>query len=176
MSGLIARRNNLLFMKNNTLIAVLIIVLFIIVGFMVLGSSASDKKSADSFGETTGTVAKIYKSPSCGCCGVYATYMKREGYEVEIEDVEDLSAIKQRLGVPYELESCHTTEVGGYVVEGHIPEEAIQKLLSEKPDIKGIGMAGMPSGSPGMPGPKTSDFVIYEINNDGTRGDIFVIL
>lgn len=163
-------------MKNNTLIVLLVIAVLVIIGFMVLGPNVLSPTDEDTTGETNGIVAKIYKSPACGCCEVYATYMKREGYEVEIEDVEDLSAVKQRLGVPSELESCHTTEVGGYVVEGHVPEEVIQKLLSENPDIKGIGMAGMPSGSPGMPGPKTDDFVIYEINHDGTRGEIFVTL
>ena len=163
-------------MKNNTLIALLIVIVFVIIGFMALGPNTFRPTDNNSSEKTNGVVAKIYKSPACGCCGVYATYMKREGYEVEIEDVEDLSAVKQRLGVPYELESCHTTEVGGYVVEGHIPEEAIQKLLSEAPDIKGIGMAGMPSGSPGMPGPKTGDFVIHEINHDGTKGEVFVTL
>ncbi len=65
-------------------------------------------------------------------------------------------------------------EVAGYVVEGHIPEAAIQKLLTEKPDIKGIGMAGMPSGSPGMPGPKNAEFVIYEITHEGERGSVFM--
>jgi hypothetical protein len=163
-------------MKNNTLIALLVIAVFVIIGFMALGPNMLSPTNEGASEKVNGIVAKIYKSPACGCCEVYATYMKREGYEVEIEDVQDLSSVKQRLGIPYELESCHTTEVGGYVVEGHIPEEAIQKLLSEEPDIKGIGMAGMPSGSPGMPGPKIDDFVIYEINHDGTKGEIFVTL
>jgi hypothetical protein len=121
-------------------------------------------------------VATIHKSSTCGCCGVYATYMKREGYEVVINDTEDLEQIKKTLVVPQELESCHTTEVAGYVVEGHIPNEVIKKLLNEKPDIKGIGMAGMPTGSPGMPGAKTEEFKIYEINNDGSVGNIFVTI
>jgi hypothetical protein len=98
------------------------------------------------------------------------------GYNVEVHDTEDLSSIKTALKVPPEVESCHTMEIAGYVVEGHVPEEAIQKLLSEKPDIRGIGMGGMPQGSPGMPGPKTSDFLIMRINNDGTRGGVFVTL
>lgn len=120
--------------------------------------------------------ATIYKSPSCGCCGQYAAYLERAGYGVAVEGVEDMSGIKAQYDVPYELESCHTMDIGGYVVEGHIPEEAVRKLLAERPDIKGIGMAGMPSGSPGMPGPKTSDFVIYEITHDGEKGDVFMTL
>ena len=118
----------------------------------------------------------IYKSPTCGCCDVYASYMEKKGYVVSVEDVVDMEAVKRRIGVPEDLESCHTTEIGGYVVEGHIPQEAIAKLLAEKPDIHGIGMSGMPSGSPGMPGPKTEDFVIYEITREGSRGDIFMTI
>ncbi|MCR4325901.1 MAG: hypothetical protein NUV59_03830 [Patescibacteria group bacterium] len=120
----------------------------------------------------------IHKSASCGCCGVYATYLKREGYGVDVHNISDsdLGAKKREIGVPYELESCHTSEVGGYIVEGHIPEEAIAKLLADKPDIKGIGMPGMPMGAPGMGGSKMSDFVVYEITQDGERGDIFMTL
>ena len=123
-------------------------------------------------------LAVVHKSASCGCCGVYATYLKREGYDVDVHNTSDsgLSEKKRELGVPNELESCHTSEVGGYIVEGHVPEEAIAKLLAEKPDIKGIGMAGMPQGSPGMGGGKSGPFVIYEIENDGTQGGVFVTL
>jgi len=117
----------------------------------------------------------VYKSASCGCCREWSSYMEDFGYSVENINTQDLSAVKEEHGVPYELESCHTAIVGDYVVEGHIPNEAVQKLLSENPDIKGIGMAGMPSGSPGMPGPK-EDFMIYEINHDGTKGDMFMRL
>ena len=123
-----------------------------------------------------GRTATIYKSPTCGCCGQYSVYLGKEGYDVVIENVEDMSEVKRSRGVPYELESCHTMEVAEYVVEGHVPQEAIEKLLAEKPDIKGIGMAGMPSGSPGMPGPKVNDFVVYEITHEGTKGAIFMTL
>jgi len=159
---------------NKALITVGMLLLVGFISFSVLGKNENlNNKNVLSGGET---VATIYKTPTCGCCGVYVSYMKKEGYEVEIKNVQNLSVIKQKLGVPLELESCHTTEVGGYVVEGHIPNEAILRLLTLKPNIKGIGMAGMPSGSPGMPGPKTEDFVIYEITNEGIRGDIFMII
>ena len=69
------------------------------------------------------------------------------------------------------MESCHTTVMGNYFVEGHIPLEVVNKLLTEKPDIKGIAMPGMPNGSPGMPGVKRGDFVIYAINNDGSYAE-----
>jgi len=162
-------------MNSKVLIAALTIVVIGIVGFMA--SRAGTGKDVDGgLSRNEGITATIYKSPTCGCCGVYASYMNKEGYDVQVENFDDLSGIKERFSIPYELESCHTTEVGGYVVEGHIPNEAIQKLLAEKPNIKGIGMAGMPSGSPGMPGPKTEDFVIYEITHEGTQGDVFMII
>ena len=158
-------------MKSNLFIGILVVAVIGVVGVMAM--QAFPQKN--SITEVLAT-ATLYKSPSCGCCGQYTTYLRGEGYGISVEDVEDMSVIKEQYGVPHELESCHTMEVEGYVVEGHIPEEAVQKLLSERPDIKGIGMAGMPSGSPGMPGPKTSDFVIYEITHDGEKGNVFMTI
>lgn len=124
----------------------------------------------------TGEKMVIHKSPTCGCCGAYSSYIKKYGYDVEIHDTDELSKVKSGLGVPAELESCHTIEVAGYIVEGHIPHEVIEKLLSEKPDIKGVGMPGMPSGSPGMPGSKAGEFMVYEINHDGIAGGLFTTI
>lgn len=146
-----------------------------LVSFMVFNLGPIKNSEKDSL-DTSGAVATMYKSPTCGCCSVYASYMKREGYEMKIGDVENMGLVKKELGVPPELESCHTMEISGYVIEGHIPEEAIQKLLVENPDIKGIGLTGMPAGSPGMPGSKTSDFAIYEITHEGSRGDVFMVI
>ena len=158
-------------MNTKNLTVLLGMAAFGILGFMIYQVLPTDNSE-----QNNGILATVYKSPTCGCCGVWATYMKKEGYQVLTEDVVDMSTVKERLEVPYELESCHTSEIAGYVVEGHVPNEAIEKLLSEKPDIKGIGMAGMPSGSPGMPGPKTEDFVIYEITHEGVKGDIFTTI
>lgn len=109
----------------------------------------------------------LYKSESCGCCGLYMNYIKGFGLDVEVRNVEDLSGIKNELGVPAGLGSCHTMKIGDYFVEGHIPVEAIAKLMNEKPDIAGIALPDMPSGSPGMPGRKYGDFVIYQVDNNG---------
>ena len=124
---------------------------------------------------SNGIHATLYKSPTCGCCGQYGNHLVENGYEVETKMTTDMGAIKAQFDVPYELESCHTVIIDDYVVEGHVPEAAIAKLLAEKPDIKGIGMAGMPSGSPGMPGPK-ADFMIYTIEHDGSKGKLFMQL
>ena len=110
----------------------------------------------------------IYKSSSCDCCEVYGNYFKAKGNpNAEIINTEDIDSIKTEYGVPESLRSCHTTIIGDYFVEGHIPLEAVNKLLKEKPDIAGIAMSGMPGGSPGMPGTKLGDFVIYAVNHDG---------
>ncbi|HLD15992.1 MAG TPA: DUF411 domain-containing protein [Candidatus Nanoarchaeia archaeon] len=138
------------------------IILLMLIGAMVIIAGCSSKS------QVTGD-AVIYKSISCGCCGVYSDYMKaRSSFNVAIDNSFDVSAIKEKYGVPSNLQSCHTTIMDKYFVEGHIPLEAIDKLMMDKPDIKGIAMPGMPSGAPGMPGTKSEPFIIYAVNNDGT--------
>ena len=110
----------------------------------------------------------VYKSMSCGCCGAYASWLQRQVSDVDIVNMDDVIGIKEKYGIPANMRSCHTTVFGNYVVEGHIPIEAIKKLLEERPDIKGIAMPGMPSGSPGMPGGKQGQFVIYALKKDGS--------
>ncbi|MEG3617023.1 DUF411 domain-containing protein [Magnetovibrio sp. PR-2] len=92
----------------------------------------------------------VYKSPTCGCCGAWVDHVRANGFEVEVKEVFDLDPIKASAGVPGEMESCHTAMIDGYVVEGHVPAEDIKRLISEKPDVKGIAVPGMPIGSPGM--------------------------
>ncbi len=120
-----------------------------------------------------GTKATVYKSPECACCGNYVGYLRRNGFDVRIEEVADMTPVKRRFGVPQDLESCHTMDAGGYVVEGHVPIEAIDRLLSEKPGIKGIALPGMPEGSPGMPGPKSDKFIIHTISD--TKSTVFMV-
>lgn len=161
-------------MKQNILIGVLAIAAIGILGTMTLRSSPAGGANTHAAGQ--GAAITLYKSPSCGCCGEYTAYLRGKDYAVDVQPTESMAAIKEKYGVPYELESCHTMTVAGYVVEGHVPEEAIQKLLAEKPDVKGIGMAGMPSGSPGMPGPKNESFVIHEITHEGEQGEVFMTI
>lgn len=109
----------------------------------------------------------IFKSQACGCCSAYVSYMQKQGFAVQVNDVPSMDPVKAQYNIPASMQSCHTTIIGNYFVEGHIPVEAIDKLLSEKPGIAGIAMPGMPSGSPGMPGSKEL-FIIYAIGNDGS--------
>ena len=93
----------------------------------------------------------VYRSPSCGCCGKWVELAKAAGYPVSVQMVQDVMAVKSRLRVPDSLASCHTTTVAGYLVEGHVPFRAIDKLVREKPKaVAGIAVPGMPAGSPGM--------------------------
>lgn len=95
-------------------------------------------------------LAIVHKTASCGCCGVWADHLKAAGFPVEIRDTDDMHPVKQRLGVPAGKASCHTAEIGGYVVEGHIPASDIKRLLKERPTARGLVLPGMPAGSPGM--------------------------
>lgn len=107
----------------------------------------------------------VYKSAYCGCCEGYIDIMDDEGISISSEDVEDLDRIKRRHNVPKELESCHTGLIGPYAIEGHVPLEAIQQLLRERPDVDGIALPEMPVGSPGMDGAKTGEFIIYSFKD-----------
>jgi hypothetical protein len=105
----------------------------------------------------------VSKDPSCGCCGAWAEHLRRAGFAVEIVETANVSAVKQRLGVPPDLTSCHTAQVQGYVVEGHVPASAILRLLEEKPQATGLAVPGMPIGSPGMENgrPETCEVVLF---------------
>jgi hypothetical protein len=109
----------------------------------------------------------LYKNPECGCCEGYADYLRQHGFAVAANATPDLSEISRKAGIPTDLQGCHTAFIGDYVVDGHVPVEAINKLLTERPGIKGITLPGMPLGSPGMAGEKSGPFTIYAVGKDG---------
>jgi hypothetical protein len=110
--------------------------------------------------------ALMYKNPQCGCCEAYAKYLRSNGFKVTVKETHNMSLISRQNGVPEKLAGCHTMLIGGYVVEGHVPVGAINKLLKERPGIKGISLPGMPDGSPGMTGVKAEPFTIYEVSDE----------
>ena len=110
--------------------------------------------------------ATLSKNPQCGCCQDHAAYLRRHGYRVKEVATHDLEGLRLQHRVPEQLYGCHTILVGGYVVEGHVSAPIIDRLLRERPKIRGISLPGMPQGSPGMTGTKTEDFRIYEIPTD----------
>ena len=111
----------------------------------------------------------VYKSPTCGCCAEWVTHLRRHGFRVRTEEVADLQPIKARHGVPGELQSCHTALVGGYVVEGHVPADLIERLLRERPKVTGLAVPGMPVGSPGMnvPGVPAERYRVLAFDQSG---------
>jgi len=126
-------------------------------------AAAASSASAQSARQAT-----LYKNPQCGCCEDYADYLRGRGYKVEVIPTHDLDAVRSRHRVPDLLYGCHTTLVDGYVVEGHVPAGTIERLLRERPRIRGISLPGMPQGSPGMTGRKKEPFTIYEIGAQTT--------
>lgn len=147
--------------KNNLfLIGITGIVTIIISAFIFLNTNENSQPI-----DFIKQIVEIYHSPTCGCCENYEEYLKTNGFEVKSIELVDLENIKDDFGIPRNARSCHTVKIGKYFVEGHVPIEAIKKLLDEQPEIDGIALPGMPPGSPGMPGIKTQPFVIYSISN-----------
>jgi hypothetical protein len=93
---------------------------------------------------------KVTKGPDCSCCDGWAKHLRSSGFAVSVVESTEMNRLKAKLGVPRDLQTCHTAEVGKYVLEGHVPAAAIRSLLNEKPQAIGLAVAGMPVGSPGM--------------------------
>ncbi len=115
----------------------------------------------------------LYKNPQCTCCKSYARYLDQNGFKVEVKATNDLAEISRKAGIPADLQGCHTSFIGSYVVDGHVPVKTIRKLLEEKPAIVGITLPGMPPGSPGMSGEKTGSLIVYAISKDGKAPRLF---
>lgn len=122
------------------------------------------------------TTATLHKTPDCECCLEYTSYLEEAtDAEIEVMEVDDLADTKDEYNVPRDVESCHTMDAGEYFIEGHVPQEAIGKLALEEPDVAGIALPEMPQGSPGMPGEKDEEFVIYTVYDDGSYDEFMTI-
>jgi hypothetical protein len=122
--------------------------------------------------EAAEAVVVVHRTETCTCCGAYEEYLEAQGYAIDVRIHADIAAVKADLGVPPEEQSCHTNEVAGYVVEGHMPTEAIEALLAERPEVDGISLAGMPAGSPGMPGEQVEPFVVRTFVDGEVTGEL----
>ena len=116
----------------------------------VLGTAGAILAMRPAFAEAGLPKVVVSKDPSCGCCSGWVDHLQAAGFSLEVRETPEINRVKDQLGVPQDLASCHTAEVGGYVIEGHVPEDAIKRLLNEKPQAKGLAVPGMPVGSPGM--------------------------
>ena len=117
-----------------------------------------------------GPLVVVHKNEYCGCCNGWVEHMRKAGFEVEVRNVANMSPVKERVGVPPGKGSCHTAEVGGYFIEGHVPAVDVKRLLAEKPDAKGLAVPGMPVGSPGMEAPdgRTQPYTVELVAKDGS--------
>ncbi|MAB00606.1 MAG: CopG family transcriptional regulator [Stappia sp.] len=114
-----------------------------------------------------GPAMTVFKSPWCGCCEAWAKIMEDAGFTVTIENREDLDPVKRQAGVPQAMEGCHTAMVDGYFVEGHVPVASVRRMLSERPQIAGIAVPGMPSGSPGMGEDASARYDVLSVDGSG---------
>ena len=141
-------------MRKSQVVSISIALSVLVIGGVIafanpaLFSETSPTESSESANEADIT---MYKSPSCGCCTGWAEHMENQDFSVEVVESAEMMTVKEEQGIPRTLESCHTAVVGDYLVEGHVPYEAVEKLLNEQPDIAGIGMAGMPAGVVSVP-------------------------
>lgn len=119
--------------------------------------------------------AVLYKNPQCTCCETYVAYLEQFGFNVDIKPTNDLAQISHDAGVPENLQGCHTMFVDGYVIDGLVPIDVVQKLLKERPAISGITLPGMPTGAPGMGGAKKEPFKIYAFTKDGKAPSVYAV-
>ncbi|GLQ23897.1 hypothetical protein GCM10007853_17710 [Algimonas ampicilliniresistens] len=111
--------------------------------------NASETQAASATAPTVAHIT-VHKTPTCGCCTQWVEHVVAEGFSVTVHDHADLTPIRKRLGIPERLASCHSAEVDGYALEGHVPASDILRLLSERPDAIGLSVPGMPASAPGM--------------------------
>ena len=129
----------------------------------VLGLAAAFLVLRRSPAEAESPTILVHKDPNCSCCSGWVKHLKDAGFAVTVEETADLEPVRKRLGVPADLAACHTAEVDGYVLEGHVAATAVRRLLKERPAVIGLSVPGMPAGSPGMEGgtPRPYDVVHF---------------
>ena len=128
----------------------------VLAAFVLATGSVSTQRPA--------TTVQVYKSPTCGCCANWVKHLQQHGFRTQVTETDNVADIKAQHKIPARAQSCHTAIVDGYVIEGHVPATDVQRLLKERPAIKGISLPGMPDGAPGMTGRKTEPFTIYELS------------
>lgn len=110
----------------------------------------------------------MYKHEGCGCCGLWASHLEKNGFKTKSHEVKDVSVVRRAGKIPDAARSCHTAFVGKYAIEGHVPASAIQRLLKEQPKAAGLAVAGMPAGSPGMEGAGKVPYEVLLVMEDGS--------
>lgn len=143
--------------KNKVLLSVSLVSMLIVAGSLLLTQQVNAEP------EVT-----VYKSATCGCCNKWIKHMEDNGFSIKAVDVANMDLVKQHYGINRELGSCHTALVDGYIIEGHVPATDVKKLLSERPDVLGLTVPGMPIGSPGMEmGDHADHYDVLAVEKDG---------
>ena len=121
---------------------------------------------------TEKTPITVYKSSTCGCCAKWVDYLRANNFNPTVHDREDMDALKDQLGVPKEVRSCHTAEAGGYLIEGHVPASDIRRLLAKRPKVVGLAVPGMLATTPGMaePGATPGGYDVVAFRKEGATG------
>lgn len=116
-----------------------------------------------------GIPVTLYRDPGCGCCENYVAYLRRHGFDVAVKSASpgELAAISRKTGIPPDLQGCHTAFIAGYAVDGLVPIAVLQRLLKDRPPLKGITLPGMPEGAPGMPEMKKGKLTVFAIPKEG---------
>ncbi len=120
-----------------------VVMAVVVAGVVSLGGLVAAQRTA-------APTVEVFKSPTCGCCANWVKHLEAHGFATKVTDIEDMTQVKSKYGVPGRLQSCHTGLVNGYVLEGHVPAADVQRLLKERPTVVGVAVPGMPVGSPGM--------------------------
>jgi hypothetical protein len=135
--------------------------LFVSVLGLAVGSTANGHA------EEPSRSVELIKSPSCGCCAAYGDYLEASGFEVTTRPVEDIVGLSRLAGIPDDFQGCHLAMIDGYFVSGHVPVEVVERMLDERPAVRGITLPGMPAGSPGMMGEQLEPFRVFAIGAGG---------
>jgi len=137
-------------------------------GALVLAATVAGVGGLAIAAPSPGPEISVYKNASCGCCKKWVEHLQAAGFRVMVHDTSNLAGVMERYGVPRKLTACHTAVVDGYVIEGHVPADVIQRLLKERPGIAGVAVPGMPAGSPGMESETPARFYILTFDKNGT--------
>jgi len=137
-------------------------------GALVLAATVAGVGGLAIAAPSPGPEISVYKNASCGCCKKWVEHLQAAGFRVTVHDTSNLAGVMEHYGVPRKLTACHTAVVDGYVIEGHVPADVIQRLLKERPGIAGVAVPGMPAGSPGMESETPARFYILTFDKNGT--------
>lgn len=146
---------------RKTVIATLTVAALGVASYLTVGTGAAAEE------------VTLYKNPQCGCCESYADYLRENGFDVTVKPTHDLAPMSRAAGIPDNFQGCHLAFIDDYVVSGHVPVATVDRLLSERPAIKGVTLPGMPQGSPGMSGTKTGPFTVYTVGE--TQPSVYAV-